>query len=81
MPGPRHTEVNKVQVPPASPTCSCLYHMVDGGYVHSRSPSFPDSVLPSDLGHVNLGSGLHLTPSEVVPKPGWELRGRKMEME
>lgn len=55
--------------------------MVDGGYVHSRSPPFPDSVPRSDLGHVNLGSGLHLTPSEVMPKPGWELRDRKMEME
>lgn len=55
--------------------------MVDGDYVHSRSPSFPDSVPRSDLGHVNLGPGLHLTPSEVMPKPGWELRDRKMEME
>ena len=40
------------------------HYVVDGGYVHSHSPFFPESSLPSELGHVDLGSGLHLTSCE-----------------
>lgn len=39
-------------------------YVVDRGYVHSHSPFFPESTLPSELGHVDLGSGLHLTSCE-----------------